>query len=203
LVTTTQPTPEFRRHHDVEDPRVDERAFRQGWIVRTRLDQLLADGRITRAEWQAASEYRATWAIARELVGIEPGMIRVAGSSSIDAAMIARVDAVTKLRLVEAAIGSLAARLLLACLVHDLRWAAIARFVRKDPQTVRDWTVLAIRALASAWGTLHGRQDVDPPLRRRQVVLGPGRGMSESFPILPHDRKLRPIPVSRIFRLDR
>jgi hypothetical protein len=57
---------------------------------------------------------------------------------------------------------------LLACLVHDLRWAAIARFVRKNPETVRDWTVLAIRALAEAWGTLHGRQDDRPSLRRRQ-----------------------------------
>lgn len=170
LVLTARPTPEFRRHHDVEDPRVDERAFRQGWIVRTRLDQLLVADRITRAEWQAASEYRATWAIARELVSIEPGMLRVAGASSADAAMIARVDAVTKLRLVEAAIGSLEARLLLACLVHDLAWATTARFVRKHPETVRDWTVLAIRALASAWGTLHGWQDVRTDHRRRQDV---------------------------------
>jgi hypothetical protein len=165
---TTRPTPEFRRHHDVEAPRVDERAFRQGWIVRTRLDQLLVDGRITRGEWEAASEYRSTWAIARELASIEPGMIRVAGGSSADAATIARLDAVTKLRIVEVAIGSLAARLLLACLVHDLRWAAIARFVGKNPETVRDWTVLAIRALAVAWVGLHGRQDLGPSSRRRQ-----------------------------------
>jgi hypothetical protein len=168
VVLTTRPTPEFRRHHDVEDPRVDERAFRQGWIVRTRLDQLLADDRITRGEFQAASEYRATWAIARELVGIEPGMIRVAGSSSADEAMIARVDAAVKLRLVEVAIGSLAARLLLACLVHDLRWAVTARFLGKHPETARDWTVRAIRALALAWASLHGRQDVRPSSRRRQ-----------------------------------
>lgn len=169
-MTSARPTPEFRRHHDVEDPRVDERAFRQGWIVRTRLDQLLADDRISRAEWQTASEYRQTWAVARELVGVEPGMIRVAGSSSADDATIARVDAVTKLRLVEAAIGNLAARLLLACLVHDLRWAVVARYLGRNPETVRDWTVLAIRALAEAWGTLHGRQDVCPSSRRRQDV---------------------------------
>jgi hypothetical protein len=167
---TARPTPEFLRQHDVEAPRVDERSFRQGWIVRTRLDQLLVDDRITRAEWQAASEYRATWAIARELVGVEPGMIRVEGSSSADDATIARLDAVTKLRIVEAAIGSLAARLLLACLVHDLAWARTARFLGNHPETVRDWTVLAIRALASAWGTLHGWQDVRPSSRRRQDV---------------------------------
>jgi len=157
---TAGPTPEFRRRHDVEAPRVDERAFRQGWIVRTRLDQLLADARITRGEYQIAIEYRQTWAIARELAAIEPGMIRVAGSSSADDATIARLDAVTKLRIVEDAIGSLAARLLLASLVHDLAWAAIARYLRKDPQTVRDWTVLAIHALARAWARATERPDV-------------------------------------------
>jgi hypothetical protein len=146
-----RPTPEFRAHHDVEDPRVDGRTFRQAWLVRTRLDQLRADGRITPAEWHAAADYRATWATARELVGIEPGMVRIAGSSTPDEAMIARLDAVTKLRTVEDAIGTTAARLLVASVVHDLAWATIARHCRKDPHTVRDWTVLAIRALARAW----------------------------------------------------
>lgn len=151
-----KPTLEFRRQHDVEEPRVDERAFRQGWRVRTRLDQLLADGRISRGEWHSASEYRQTWAIARELVGIEPGMIRIGGGGSFDDATIARLDAVTKLRVVEELIGSLRARLLLACLVHDLTWAAIARFCHRNPETVRDWTVDAIRALAPAWERLQG-----------------------------------------------
>lgn len=167
-LVTARPTPEFRRQHDVEEPRVDERAFRQGWIVRTRLDQLLADRRITRGEWQAATEYRQTWAVARELAGVEPGMIRIAGSSSADDATIARLDAVTKLRIVEDAIGDFAARLLLACLVHDLTWAVVARYVRKDPHTVRDWTVLAIRALASVWAGATGRQDNATSSRRSQ-----------------------------------
>ena len=165
---TAGPTPEFRRRHDVEAPRVDERAFRQGWIVRTRLDQLLADARITRGEYQIAIEYRQTWAIARELAAIEPGMIRVAGGSSADDATIARLDAVTKLRIVEDAIGSLAARLLLACLVHDLAWAAIARYLRRNPETVRDWTVSAIHALARAWTGATGRPDACPSANARQ-----------------------------------
>lgn len=170
VVTTARPTPEFRRQHDVEAPRVDERAFRQGWIVRTRLDQLLADDRITRAEWQAASEYRVTWAVARELAGIEPGMIRIAGSASADDATIARLDAVTQLRVVEDAIGSLRARLLLAAVVHDLPWATTARYLRRNPETVRDWTVLAIRALAGAWARLQG---------------GPDRGGRQPYPRRP------------------
>lgn len=153
---SARPTREFRQHHDVEDPRVDERAFRQGFIVRTRLDQLLSDRRINRGEYQAAVEYRATWAIARELVGTEPGMLRIPGSSSADSAMIARVDAATKLRAVEEHLGSMVARLLAACLVHDMTWAATARLLQRDPQTARDWTVLAIRVLAPVWDALRG-----------------------------------------------
>lgn len=161
---TAQPTPEFRRRHDVEPPRVDHRAFRQGWRVRTRLDQLLADGRITRAEWQAAAEYRETWAVARALAGIEPGMFRIAGGGSADAATIARLAAVTRLRVVEDRLGSLAARLLLACLVHDLAWAALARHCQRNPETVRDWTVLAIKGLARAWeGSTRRRADRSLP----------------------------------------
>ena len=76
-----RPTPEFRAHHDVEDPRVDEVSFRQAWRVHARLDQLLADKRINRDVWQAA----------------------------------------------------------------------IARHCRRHPHTVRDWTVLALFALARAW----------------------------------------------------
>lgn len=169
---TARPTPQFRDHHDVEDPRVDERAFRQGWRVRTRLDQLLADARITPGEWQAASEYRETWAIARELAGVEPGMIRIAGGSSADAATIARLDAATRLRLVEDAIGTDRARLLLACVVHDLAWAALARHLGKHPETVRDRTVRAIRALAPAWVSVRGVADARPPHHSRPRVAG-------------------------------
>jgi hypothetical protein len=175
---TARPTPQFRDHHDVEEPRVDDRAFRQGWRVRTRLDQLLADARIKPDEWQTASEYRQTWAIARELAGPEPGMIRITGAASADAATIARLDAATTLRLVEEAIGPFAARLLLASVVHDLAWAVLARHLGKHPETVRDWTVLAIRALAPAWASVRGLADARPPHDSRPRVerLGPRPG---------------------------
>lgn len=148
---TARPTPEFRRHHDVEAPRVDERAFRQGWIVRTRLDQLLADDRISREQWHAASEFRVAWGIAREISTPEPGAMRIASSASGDAGAIARLDAETRLRVVEDAIGRFRTALVVACVVVDLPWAVTARFSGRHPETVRDWTVLAIRALAGAW----------------------------------------------------
>jgi hypothetical protein len=65
-VATNQPTPAFRRHHDVEAPQVDSEAFRQGWRVQARLDQLLEAGKIDREAWDAAQEWRR-WA---EMIGV-------------------------------------------------------------------------------------------------------------------------------------
>lgn len=165
---TARPTPEFAGKHDVDPPRVDDRVFRQGWIVRTRVDQLLASGLITRAEWQVASEYRHAWAVARELAAIEPGMIHVAGGASADDATIARLDAVTTIRIVEDLIGTTNARLLVGSVVYDLTWVAIGRFFHRDPKTVRSWTCDAIRALARLWPGLRGRADFRTPDRTRQ-----------------------------------
>ena len=169
-MVSNQPTPEFREHHDVEPPRVDDVEFRQGWRVNSRLDQLRAAGRITRDEWQAAIEYRTTWGIAREIGSREPGMIRIASSGSEDAGVIARLDAAVKLRIVEDAIGKLATALLVAAVVLDRPWADTARRCQRDPHTVRDWTVFAIRALARAWAGATRRRG-PRPLQRRPESL--------------------------------
>ena len=178
MVLISKPSREFRRHHDVEAPQVDERAFRQGWRVRTRLDQLLADERISRSEWQAAIEFRAAWGAAIEIT--RAGMIGVQGGGSPDNAMLTRLDAVERLRLVEAAIGGFAASLCRACIAHDLAWAAIGRQCGRNPETVRDWTVLAIRAMAGAWGAPGRRKgrsplsaDGGPPGRPVRASWGP------------------------------
>jgi hypothetical protein len=152
MPTGAKPSPFYLAHHDVEDPRVDERAFRQGWRVRTRLDQLLADARITRCEWQAASEYRDAWvrALAIGRVG-ELRFIAAAGRGNPHDRLLNLVGAIDRLRIVDAAIGDLATSLVVACVVEDLSWAAIARQCHRNPETVRDWTVVAIRALTRAW----------------------------------------------------
>lgn len=175
VVTTGRPTPEFRRQHDVEPPRVDERAFRQGWIVRTRLDQLLADDRITRAEWQVAGEFRDAWnrALAISQIG-ELRLVAAAGVGNPHDRLLNLVEMVDRLHAVCDAIGDFATGLLQASVVEDLPWAAIARRCRRNPETVRDWTVVAIRGLARAWTGATRRDDlgdvfVSLPPRRRPV----------------------------------
>ena len=55
-----QPSAAYRQHHDVEAPRVDTSAFRQGWRVVTRLDALASEGAIDAAYMppQSSSDLR-------------------------------------------------------------------------------------------------------------------------------------------------
>ena len=152
---TAQPTPEFRQHHDIEAPRVDAASFRQGWRVRTRLDALLGDGRITPEVWQAAVEYRDAWARVWASRGGELGH-RISGGTDVHQRQIARLGAMTALTSVETAIGPLRTGLVVACVVEDLSWPAIGRLCGRSHHTAQAWTVQALRRLARAWATRPG-----------------------------------------------
>ena len=147
-----KPTPQFRRHHAVEAPAVDGNTFRPGWRVSTRLDGLFAAHLITAGEWQAASEYRDAWE--RVLAMARTASLTAAaggGGGDAHAPIVAACDAVERLRLVAVQIGHAADLLVFRCAVEDRPWAWSARQLRRDPHTVRTWTVAAIGALAPAW----------------------------------------------------
>jgi hypothetical protein len=171
---STQPGLHYKQHHDVDPPRIDVRSFRPGWRVRSRLDVLYRDGRLTPGELQAAVEYRATWE--RVLaVGRGSGMNfdrGGSGSGSRDP-LAGIVDSVERLRRVEGRIGPVAAQLCHCCAVLDLPWAQLARVTGRDPHTVRDWAVLALRALAVAWTS---------PTRRAGAAA-PQRGAARAEPL--------------------
>src|SRR4249919_1151308 len=122
---SNQPSDAYRQHHDVEAPRVDWRAFRQGWRVRSRLDGLLDDGRITPGEWQAASEYRDAWDALRRTTRGGGSGIRVAGYGGDRNSRAAAIDRAARIRAAETAIGPEAAALCYACAVEDLSWRTL------------------------------------------------------------------------------
>jgi hypothetical protein len=74
--------------------------------------------------------------------------------------MVRLVEATTRLRTVDARIGEVAARLCAACVVHDLSWRDLGRRLDRDRETARDWTVVALQAMAVAWC------ETAPPQRR-------------------------------------
>jgi len=65
--------------------------------------------------------------------------------------MIASLDAVTRLRIVDTSIGPLASALIEACVLDDRPWREIARTLDVNHETARDWTISAIKALADVW----------------------------------------------------
>lgn len=181
---TTSPTTELRRHHDIEEPAVDTRAFRQAWRIRTRLDGLLGDELITPGQWQAAVDYRNAWGRVRAIAGAGSTLRVSAGGGDPEWVAIERLDAFARIDAVEAVIGALATALCQACVIEDYPWARTARLTRRDPHTVRHWTVLAIRSLAAAW-TRAGRHaarwdqssDRGTPRRRPGASLGASGGV--------------------------
>jgi len=151
-----KPTPELLAHVDVEPPRVDSRSFRQGWRIRTRLDQLLSSGRLTAAQWQAAAEYRSAWERVMAQMHRLPNTMRPSGTRGINAigstnALTAVLGTVTKIRETEARIGQTAALLCFWCAVEDHSWASTGRSLNRSPHTVLDWTVTALQGLELAW----------------------------------------------------
>jgi len=160
-------TAAYRRHHDVEAPRIDATAFRQGWRVRSRLDALYGDGRISAAEFQAAIEYRNAWEVLARS-GSSEVAVRSSGYPNPHSRMLALCDASTRIRETDAALGSLAASLCHAVIVEDRTWAEVGRRWHRDPQTVRQWSVQAIASLALAWS----RSEALPAPTRRRTARG-------------------------------
>jgi hypothetical protein len=147
---TAQPSPEFRRHHDVAPPRVDRRAFRQGWQVHTRLMQLRDDGAIDEAAYQAAIRFRADWDAAFGR-GRSAPLLALPGSGSMTEhdRMFRRLAVLDRLTAAAAHVGPFFAKLLQQCVVEDRTWAWIARTHGVSDKTARKWTIAALGRLAT------------------------------------------------------
>jgi len=172
-MTSNAPSAARLRHAEaIEAPRVDAASFRQGWRVRTRLDGLLASGRIAGDEWQAAVEYRDAYARIWAGRGGDLAGVRTSGGADLHDRQIALVGTQALLDAVERHIGPCATGFCVACIVLDLSWSEIGRRCGRSYHTAEAWTADAIRALACAWAT---RQELRsdgfkvPPEARRRV----------------------------------
>lgn len=144
------PTDQYRQHHAVDVPKVDADSFRPFWRVRTRLDQLLLDRAITVPEWRAAimlrtlaeivlsASWRSTPLDRNEPSGIATGI-----------AVARRLDAIDRLQQIQAALGGWAFGLLESHVVNDQTWVDIGARLNVHPKTARNWTILALKALAA------------------------------------------------------
>jgi len=142
-----EPSALYRQHFDVEAPRVDAGAFRQGWRVRSRLDVLLDEGAIDNAAYEAGRRFRRAWEIAfaeraPALMAFTARSTGRAGAGPVD-----RLAALARLRRIAEALGPFDCRLLEQCVVLDLAWTAIGRQHQVADTTARRWTIAALRRL--------------------------------------------------------
>jgi hypothetical protein len=161
----------LRHAAEIEPPRLDASTFRQGWLVRTRLDGLRVAGRIGVEVWQAAVEYRDAWGRVGAGRSVALGGTRISGGSDVHDRQIGLVDTMADLTGVERRIGPQATLLAYSCAVLDLSWPEIGRRIGRSNHTATAWTALALRALALAWATRRlggraGRQEPETARRR-------------------------------------
>jgi hypothetical protein len=164
------PAPAYRQHfHGIEAPRVDGTAFRQAWLVQTRLWSLFETGRINREAVDAA----LAWRRLAELVSptkVQRWDVHVDVSTGPgDGGMGLRIDAAAKLRAVAEVLGAYRVAILEACVLNDRPWLELARLLRVSDKTARERAVEAITALA-AWK----RGDPVPPPPELRPRIQPG-----------------------------
>jgi len=183
MIASNAPTWSFRRHHDVDPPRVDASTFRQGWRIRSRLDALYVAEQLTAGEWQAAQEFRMACDRVRGVTGHTAPDLRASGaghSGGAHDAMLGMVATTARLRVVDRYLGPLFSLLCVQCCVHDVSWAHLGRVVGVDPKTAQTYTVTALRRLGVVWIATAAR------LRGGQDAAG-----AFAAPIIP-DRAARP-----------
>lgn len=141
------PSESYQQHHDVVAPRVDARAFRQGWKVATRLDGLHVEGVIDGATYEAGVRFRRDWEH-----GFHERSTWLAssgrGGKGSSQGTIDRLAALGRLRRIAAKLAPLDYKLLEQCAVLDLPWAAIGRSQHVAETTAKRWTVAALCRLA-------------------------------------------------------
>jgi hypothetical protein len=150
---TNRPSAAYRAHYDVAEPQVDGRAYRPGWRVRTRLENLLRTRAIGPREFRAGCEFRAAVQGAfreqrRAAASYDAGTPTGGGFSG---PRLGRLDYQERLQRVGAVLTQRDSRLCVACAVEDLPFGEIARREGCSETSARNWTVDALGALADAW----------------------------------------------------
>jgi hypothetical protein len=148
------PSLEYRRHHPVEAPIIDDAHFRQAWRRADRLDKLVRAGLITRREHHAAAAFRALY----ELAHRGPGSLRAQDWNAVRAGKHCRrpattmterqAAALTRLRVIAKSLGRLYP-LLEWTVVEEESWCAIGRRLHIDRHTARVWSLAAIASLCT------------------------------------------------------
>jgi hypothetical protein len=149
--------------HVVQAPQVDAAAFRQGWLVQSRLLSLFKSDRIDRDALDAACIWPG-WAETIRPTKVQRWDVRVdVPLAPNDTPALHRVRAAAMLREVAEALGPLRIAILEAAVVKDRSWVELGRLLRVSDKTARHLCAEAVTALAT-W--LAGETVPSPPAIR-------------------------------------
>ena len=152
-IPSNSPSPHYRQHHQVQEPRIDSGTFHPAWRRRTRLDQLFDAGRITAREHRIATEFRRLYETAHrgalsastwDRVFVDPGCRQAPAPEMTER----QADALDLVRRVETALGALYV-LLVWFVVEDLASRELADRLAVDPRTAKTWCAAAVAGLAA------------------------------------------------------
>ena len=177
----TGPDQWLRQHvPGIAAPRVDSGAFRPGWLIRTRLDQLLFDEAIEAPVYHHAVTFRF---LVERAAGRGRSVLMAFGSdgrAGDPAAMaLAQRRAATRVEAIQGLLSPLDAGLSWACVVNDLSWREIGRRLTVTHETARTWTIATLPRLAQAVvASGHRAAPAGPgsPASRPGASGGPARG---------------------------
>jgi hypothetical protein len=160
---SASPSPSYRQHRSVIEPRIDSAEFRPHWLVRTHALALLENGRIDRDQYAAAVAWRA-W---HEVLGRQRTQrwdnLRVDCALAPGAVLTKELAAARQLHQAAAALGAERFALLNWSIVDDMSWSHLARKLRLSDKTVVIRVVQALEALAM-W---RAGAPIPPPPRTR------------------------------------
>jgi hypothetical protein len=138
--TSNAPTSFFRQHHPVEQPEINNRAFRPYFRVRTRLEKLAREGAISGFEYRVSLWLRSCYerGYSSDLQSAMPRLGMAVHSSwrSREDPASRRAQAREYLVHVEKALD-------------DLSWARPGQRLNCHAKTAKVWAVQAIKALAT------------------------------------------------------
>jgi hypothetical protein len=156
-VSPSGPTPQLKRHHQVEPPRIDATAFRAAWRTKSRLEGLLADKLIAPKTWLAAVEYRRLHEIAHrgalrstaDLLGKGRPPKRSGRTQHLEPTE-SQITALSWLATIRERLGPTVIGLIEHVVIYDRPWCQIARTMRVDGKTAKSYAIVALKSLTRA-----------------------------------------------------
>jgi hypothetical protein len=152
IPSSTAPNEHYRKRHLLDPPKIDSEAFRPHFRRISPADLLLRSQAINFYQWQRAGQFRDLYEHAhqRELQSIVWDKVRVDYPQPDKSVPTEKqLSALESLARIGEKLGGKVFAILVAVVIDEIPWAALAKKLRVCPRTARTKAAAAIAALAA------------------------------------------------------